>query len=196
MAHNTDIADVFAFVDFQGKCLLSATVISQRGEHPNTTKLSRMGRFVVAWGGSKHRRASRLAFTFMSFLDNLESSLKNLEDTNERGNTGELRRRQDERARALAAAPNADALKSSTFPNELITHAVRIAHGMRVKVNMAWMGSTLRLDARERRLELQPAADGVFAVFFEDGEETGSEKLDLQAASPEALAERWLTASS
>jgi len=129
----------------------------------------------------------------MSFLDNLESSLKNLENTNERGTTSEARRRQDDRARALAVAPHAEALRGSAFPNELITHAVRIAHGMRVKVNMAWLGSTLRLDARERRLELQPGADGINAVFFEDGHEIFHEKVDLTASSPEALAERWLT---
>jgi len=114
---------------------------------------------------------------------------------NERGNTADARRRKDDRARAIAAAPHAEALRASPFPNELITHAVRIAHGMRVKVNMAWLGSTLRLDARERRLELQPGAEGVYAVFYEDGNETASEKIDLEAANPEALAQRWLTAT-
>jgi len=127
----------------------------------------------------------------MSFLDNLESSLKHLENNNERDGS-EARRRERDRARALAAAPSALALKSSPFPNELITHAVRIAHGMRVKVNMTWIGNTLRLDARERRLELQPEANGVRAVFFEDGEQTGAEAIDVASTSPEVLAQRWL----
>jgi len=129
----------------------------------------------------------------MSFLDNLESSLKNLENANERGDTAEQRRRREERARSATVAPNAQALKASPFPNELITHAVRIAHGMRTKVNMAWLGSTLRLDARERRLELQPTADGIVVIFSEDGSEVATEPLDLNSADPEKLAQRWLT---
>lgn len=130
----------------------------------------------------------------MSFLDNLESSLKNLENTNERGNGKEQQRRREDRARAAAVAPSAQALKASPFPNELITQAVRIAHGMRVKVNMSWLGSTLRLDARERRLELQPTADGILAVFSEDGHETATEPVDLNTTNAETLAQRWLQA--
>jgi len=134
-----------------------------------------------------------LALVFMSFLDNLESSLKNLENSNERRDGAEQRRRKDERSRAASVAPYARALKASSFPNELITHAVRIAHGMRMKVNMTWLGSTLRLDARERRLELQPTADGIVAVLSEDGQEGATEPVDLNSANPEKLAQRWLT---
>ncbi|MBC8164369.1 MAG: hypothetical protein H7Y20_00705 [Bryobacteraceae bacterium] len=130
--------------------------------------------------------------SYMSFLDNLESSLKNLEGNNERGgNSADRRRHRDDRAHALAIAPNAEALKKSPFVNDLLTHAVRIAHGMRVKVNMIWLGSTLRLDARELRLELQPTEDGLLAVFFEDGQQTSVEPLDLQGDA-EALATKWL----
>lgn len=128
---------------------------------------------------------------FMSYLDNLESSLKHLENNNERDQTGERQRRSQERARALSVAPFAESLKKSPFTNELLTHAVRIGHGMRMKINMTWVGSTLRLDARERRLELQPLSDGIAAVFFEDGQETGTEKIDL-TGNAEALAKRWL----
>lgn len=129
----------------------------------------------------------------MSFLDNLESSLKSLEGNQERENTHDQRqRRQDEKAWATAIAPHAEALKKSPFINDLLMHAVRIGHGPRVKVNMAWLGSTLRLDARDLRLELRPTPDGIEAVFSESGAERAIEPLNLKAANAEALAQRWL----
>lgn len=131
----------------------------------------------------------------MSFLDNLESSLKNLEGNNEREGAPDRRRQQDERAQALAVAPNAESLKKSAFTNDLLTHATRIGHGMRVKINMIWLGSTLRLDARELRLELRPTKTGIEAVFSEDGEQQSVEPVDLQG-NAEALAKRWLTATT
>lgn len=127
----------------------------------------------------------------MSFLDNLENTLKTFEGAADQDAGMEQQRRQDEKSRALAAAPYADQLKRGEFTNELLTHAVRIGHGSRTKVNMTWIGSTLRLDARERRLELAPTADGVLAVFSESGEEQSSEIVDLQG-DPEALARRFL----
>lgn len=127
----------------------------------------------------------------MSFLDNLEGTLKNLEGANERETRPDQRQRQDERARALAAAPYAEELKKGGFANEFLTHAVRIGHSSRTKINMSWVGNALRADARERRLELRPTAEGVRAVFFEDGEEQHSEIIDLNG-NPEALANRWL----
>ena len=48
----------------------------------------------------------------MSFLDNLENSLKSLESREER-DPGERKRRESDRARALAAGPWADRLKTS-----------------------------------------------------------------------------------
>jgi hypothetical protein len=131
----------------------------------------------------------------MGFLDNLESSLKSLEGNQERENSADQQqRRQDERARALAAAPHAEALKKSSFVNDLLLHAVKIGHGMRIKVNMAWIGSTLRLDARESRLELQPTPDGVVAEMSDSGEVRSSERLDLANADAEAFAKKWLSA--
>jgi hypothetical protein len=127
----------------------------------------------------------------MSFLDNLESTLKNLEGANERDTGVQQQRRSDERARALAAAPYAEELKKGTFANEFLAHAVKIGHASRTRINMLWMGNTLRAEARERRLELRPTADGVCAVFHEDGEETSSEIIDLKS-NPEDLARRWL----
>jgi len=130
----------------------------------------------------------------MGFLDNLESSLKSLEGNQERETgTQERQRRSEERSHALKIAPHAEALKKSSFTNELLTHAVRIGHGMRVKVNMVWIGSTLRLDARDARLELQPTPDGIVAVMSRGGEEVLRHPLDLQQRSPEELATEWLT---
>ena len=129
----------------------------------------------------------------MSFLDNLESNLKNLERADERDTTSDRNRRQSERAQALAAAPYAEALKKGAFTAGLLEHATRIGFGKRMKVNMAWIGSVLRLDARERRLELRPTPEGVVAVFAEGGVEKASEPVDL-TGDPEQLAVRWLEA--
>lgn len=132
---------------------------------------------------------------FMSFLDNLESSLKSLEGNQERESAAEQQqRRHTERSRALAIAPHAEALKKSPFVNELLMQATRIGHGMRVKVTPSWVGSTLRLDARESRLELQPTPDGIDAVFSESAQERSREPLDLTKADAGELAQRWLGA--
>jgi hypothetical protein len=128
----------------------------------------------------------------MSFLDNLENSLKNLEGNTERDSHRSKQQSDAERAHALATAPHAEQLKKSGFTNDLLTHAVRIGHGMRTKVNMNWRGNVLVLQARERRLELRPTPNGVMGVFFEDGEEVGSEAVDLDG-NGQQLAERWLS---
>ena len=72
-----------------------------------------------------------------------------------------------------------------------MTHATRIGHGLRTKVNIVWLGSTLRLQAREHRLELQPTPEGVMAYFFVDDKEVKKEKVDL-TGNPEKLAKEWL----
>ena len=89
--------------------------------------------------------------------------------------------------------PNADALKKGQWTQDLLTQAVTIGHGLRMRVGMAWIGTTLRLEAKEKRMELQPGAEGIDAVFFVDGVETGREAADL-AGDPGALARRWLGA--
>jgi hypothetical protein len=130
----------------------------------------------------------------MSFSDNLENDLKNLEAHDER-DAAELARtqrsKQSIRANALASAPNAEKLKNSKFTGELLTHATRIGHGLRTKVNILWLGTTLRLQAREHKLELRPAPDGVHAHFLVDDRETKNQKIDL-AGNPEKLAKEWL----
>lgn len=128
----------------------------------------------------------------MSFLDNLENSLKSLENVNERGNPDEKRRREREKQQTLAAGPHAEELKRSPFMMALLDSATRIAFGQRTKVNMIWLGSTLRLDAKERRLELRPTPAGVIAVFLNGRDETHSEPVDL-SGDAEQLAQRWLS---
>ncbi len=130
----------------------------------------------------------------MSFSDNLENSLKNLESGGEhdRGESKQTQvSRQSQRAHVLATAPNAEILRNGKFTAGLLTHATRIGHGLRTKVNIAWLGTTLRLQAREHRLELRPAPDGVTAYFFVNEQQTGEETLDMNG-NPELLAKRWL----
>ena len=131
----------------------------------------------------------------MSYLDNLESTLKNLEGNNERDAVEERSRRESERAQALAAAPYADELKKSPYTMGLLEHATKIGFGQRTKVNIAWLGTTLRLDAKERRLELKPTPQGVVAVFSQSGQETATKPVDLKS-DPEALAREWLSTAA
>jgi hypothetical protein len=126
----------------------------------------------------------------MSFLDNLEDNLKSLERQQE--TSGDDRRRQEEeRARALAAAPLAEKLKDSDFTKRLMDEAVLAGHRLRTKVYITWLGSTLRLEARERRLELRPGADGIDAVFLLNAAETATRRVDL-AGDAAALIGEWL----
>src|SRR3989441_11568732 len=91
----------------------------------------------------------------MSFSDSLENDLKNLEARDERDPVRSARERRGKgaaRARDLAVAPYAEKLKRGKFTADLLTHATRIGHGLRTKVNLFWLGTTLRLQAREHRL--------------------------------------------
>jgi hypothetical protein len=82
-------------------------------------------------------------------------------------------------------------LKKGPFTAELLKQATRIGFELRTKVHLAWLGSTLRLEARERRLELRPTAEGVVAVYIEGAQEVRSEPVDLNG-DPETLLRRWL----
>ncbi len=126
----------------------------------------------------------------MGFLDNLENSLKNLESREER-DPREHQRRAEEQARAAAAAPWAEKLKNSEYTSKLFDAASAAGHRIRTKVYMAWLESTLRLEARGRRLELRPTAVGIMADFIETDGRTTSEPLDLNG-NPEILVKRWL----
>lgn len=132
----------------------------------------------------------RPATYVMSFLDNLENSLKNLESREER-DPGEQQRKDDERMRARAAAPWAEKLKTSEYTKQLFEQAAIAGHRIRTKIYMAWIESTLRLEARDRKLELKPSPDGITASMIEPDGKTETLPLDLNG-KPEELLEKWL----
>jgi hypothetical protein len=126
----------------------------------------------------------------MGFLDNLENSLKNLESRDER-DSGQHERRAEERAHAAEIAPWAEQLKTANYTKELLDQAAIAGHKIRTKIYMAWFESTLRLEARGRRLELRPAASGIVADFIEPDGSSRSQPVDL-TGNPEALLSEWL----
>lgn len=134
----------------------------------------------------------------MGFLDNLESNLEALESGEERRGerrAQEIAARAMQRQAALESAPYATELKSSAFVEGLLTACRTVGHRMRVFVQFTWVGDTLRLDAKSKRLELQPTAQGNVAVFLENGEEVRRAPLDL-SGDPNQLAEQWLTSAA
>jgi hypothetical protein len=129
----------------------------------------------------------------MSFLDNLENNLKSLE-SNEQGKEDAERAhrtREQERATAQAVAPFAEQLKQSPFTAELLKQAARVGFSLRTKVHIAWLGTTLRLEARDKRLELRPTPKGIVAAYLENGQEVRVEPCDL-TGSAEDLVRQWL----
>lgn len=130
----------------------------------------------------------------MGFLDNLENNLKALESRTERDPEAlarEAAAREAARSAALQIAPHAEALRNGSFKDGLLTACRSIGHGRRILVRPAWVGSTLRLEAGARKLELRPTPEGVVAVFFEGGTEKESMPIDL-AGNPVEVAEKWL----
>jgi hypothetical protein len=136
----------------------------------------------------------------MGFLDNLENDLKALENREEKDPETVKRdreRREAERNAALLRAPHADALKNSAFTSELLTQCRMIGRGQRVLVQFTWIGENLRLevkvDAKQKRMELVPTAEGIWAVLSESGVETGRVAVDPQRDDAAGLAGRWLS---
>jgi hypothetical protein len=128
----------------------------------------------------------------MSFLDNLENNLTALESLDE-GGLDESRRRDRERDLAIAAAPWAERLKREPFAPTLMQLATLAGRQRRTKVNLMWIGTTLRLEARGLRLELRPQPDGVAAVFLRGAEEIKQELVDL-GGNPQKLVAEWMAA--
>jgi len=126
----------------------------------------------------------------MSFLDNLENNLKALEGR-EQGGLEDRARRDADRKQTLAAAPFAEQLKNGEFTKVLMQQATRAGFQLRTKVNFTWIGTTLRLDGREQRLELRPTAEGVMAVYIAGGNEIRRERVDL-GGSPDAVLQTWM----
>jgi hypothetical protein len=129
----------------------------------------------------------------MSFLDNLENNLKSLESSEEgrEDKEREQRARESERARVHAVAPFAEELKKGPYTAELLKQAARVGFSLRTKVNIVWLGTTLRLEAREKRLELRPTPQGIVTAYIENGQESKVEPLDLKG-NPEELVRQWL----
>lgn len=127
----------------------------------------------------------------MSFLDNLENNLKALE-SREQGGIDERGRRDAERNRAKAAAPWAEKLKRSPWTQTLMQQSTRAGFQRRVKVNLLWMGTTLRLEALGLRLELRPETEGIRAVFLQGLQELQEQPVDL-AGNPQKLIAEWMT---
>ena len=132
----------------------------------------------------------------MSYLDNLENNLKALENQEQRDPEKvkrEHERREADRNAALLRAPHVEALKTSPFTSDLLTHCRTIGRGQRVLVQFTWLDEVLRLDAKPKRMELTPTADGIIAVFSDNGTETAREIVNPASDDPAALAQRWLT---
>jgi hypothetical protein len=126
----------------------------------------------------------------MSFLDSLEDNLKALESRDE-GGIDQNGRRERDRQLALAVAPWAERLKREPFAQALMRQATLAGRPRRIKVNLMWIDTTLRLEARGHRLELRPGRDGVAAVFLRGQEELRQEPVDL-AGDPQNLVAQWM----
>ena len=126
----------------------------------------------------------------MSFLDNLESSLKNLESQEER-DPREHQRRQEERKHAVDVGPWAEQLKTGPYTQKLFEQAALAGHRIRTKIYMAWFDDMLRLEARQRRLELRPTAQGIVAAFVEPDGATKTHAVNLKD-DPAELLQQWL----
>lgn len=126
----------------------------------------------------------------MSFLDNLENSLKALESREEKDPQAEKRRAED-RAAALAAQPFAEALKSSPFTEKLLLAARSIGHQQRTLVRFTWLDTTLRLEAKNKKLDLKPTPEGIVAIAAEDDVASDPVPISLDS-DPEVLAANWL----
>jgi len=125
----------------------------------------------------------------VSFLDNLESNLKNLESREER-DPGARKRRDSERASALAAAPWAEKLKNSPYTQEVMKAAALIGFQTRSRIQVAWLDTTLKLETKDRRLDLRPTAEGIVAVFLQNGKEESRLPVDLSGNGDE-LVQQW-----
>ena len=126
----------------------------------------------------------------MDFLDNLENSLKNLEQREERDGSAALRQN-EARKQAQEAAPWAEKLRKSQYTTGLMEQAAAAGHRIRAKIYMAWLDTVLRLEVKGRWCELRPTPNGIVAEFVNpDGTQTSS-PVDLSGQPGELLA-RWL----
>jgi hypothetical protein len=103
----------------------------------------------------------------MSFLDNLKSNLKIAGLCEEGREVSDRLQRPRESERAGDSA-------TCRATEEVCIHEMLAGWSrgylLRAKVHVAWLGNTLRLEARDRRLELRPTV-GILAVSIESGNE-------------------------
>lgn len=123
----------------------------------------------------------------MSFLDNLENNLKAMESLEATG-LDDRKRREADREQAIAAAPWAERLKNSAYVGKLMRDLTRAGFTRRMKVNFVWIGRSLRLEAMDERVELEPTPRGVEAVFPDC-----RLPIDLDG-EPDALIGQWMAA--
>jgi hypothetical protein len=93
----------------------------------------------------------------------------------------------------LLRAPFVEALKSSPFTDTRLTECRAGGREQRVLVQFLWIGENLRLNAKNKRMELMPSPEGIIAVQSVDGLETGRTTIDPQKDDPAALARNWLS---
>jgi len=135
-----------------------------------------------------------ISLRIVSFLDNLENNLKALESLDQRDPetlAREAKAREAARLLAVQIAPHAEALRNGPFKDGLLTACRNIGHRRRILVRPVWVGSTLRLEAGNKKLELRPMPGGVFAVFFDGDTERENTPIDL-SSDPVKVAEKWL----
>ena len=61
----------------------------------------------------------------------------------------------------------------------------------RIKVNLIWIGTTLRLEALGHRFEVRPDADGIKGVFIYGHQEFEEVMIDL-SGDPKGLVADWM----
>jgi hypothetical protein len=125
----------------------------------------------------------------VSFLDNLENNLKALESREE--GLDNTRRREVDRGQSLAIAPWAERLKREPYAQDLMRQASIAGRERRMKVNLAWLDTRLRLEARGHRLELRPTPNGIVAVFLRGADAIGQKPVNL-ADNPQKLIAAWM----
>ncbi len=130
----------------------------------------------------------------MSYLDNLENSLKALESSEERDPAAiaaQQQRRAEERNAAVLRGPHVRALKTSNFTGQLLGACRKLGPTLGVYVQVTWVDEALRLDVRDQRLALVPTSEGIEAVYLKDGQEERRTAISLEGDG-EALARQWL----
>ena len=126
----------------------------------------------------------------MSFLDNLENSLKALEGTESSGFEDDSLRNKRKNAERLAA-PWAEKLRTSEWAKKIMSQAMAAGHQRRVRIGLFWIGTSLRLEAMSQRLDMRPSGTGIDAVFLDGNEERKKIKVDLEG-DPAKLLGQWL----